>query len=197
MSHVHFYFVRERLKAISKAPWQLGDGYEQADPGLYVESAEGLIVIADADGTLRPEDAAFIVNAPTDIASLLAEVERLTSELTTLRNKEALRVAPMVARFQSDDGETENERLRRRVAELEAKDAIHDANLDDRRNKFGHAVDLFEEKRDALERAKPVIAAARALLAGMLDDEGGPGEPGMPCHALYLALAVFDGQAPR
>lgn len=75
--------IRARLKAATPGPWMLSEA-------KY--SVPGEVVVSDVDGDFRSiltiraddvpvvdkdDDAAFIVNAPTDIADLLAEVERL------------------------------------------------------------------------------------------------------------------------
>lgn len=71
--------VRARLEETTEGPWEFR--WENAPEGSLA------IVASKADAhflsdRLREEDARFIANAPTDIAFLLAEVERLTSDLT-------------------------------------------------------------------------------------------------------------------
>ncbi|GAG47075.1 unnamed protein product [marine sediment metagenome] len=77
--------IEKRLKVISPNPWGVGHNWEQQDPGLFIFEKQspgfGTIITAGDHEPLSKEDAEFIAHAPTDIAALLAEVERLTDEL--------------------------------------------------------------------------------------------------------------------
>ena len=73
--------IRERLEAATEGPWDWCSELWQLRhmTGKYVCTE-----VLHAKGTLPTDnDAEFIANAPTDIAYLLAEVERLRGVVTT------------------------------------------------------------------------------------------------------------------
>lgn len=71
--------IRERLAKTTPGPWrQIKDGLLACGLPSDTYTIKGEHVVA---GDVYREDAAFIANAPTDIADLLAEVERLKAEL--------------------------------------------------------------------------------------------------------------------
>lgn len=80
--------IKVRIEKATTGPWDTGKQYEQMDPGHYVYSkANGLIVVAEEEGTIRENDANFIANARQDIPDLIAEIERvreLADELSRL-----------------------------------------------------------------------------------------------------------------
>lgn len=61
--------IKARLAAATSEPWKLLGGGEYIYP-------IGVLVTPD-DGGVNDADAALIVNAPSDLAALIAEVERL------------------------------------------------------------------------------------------------------------------------
>lgn len=63
--------IENRLKAASKGPWELLGGGEWISPIG--------IAIASDDGGVGPQDADFIVNAPTDQGRLLAAVQAVSA----------------------------------------------------------------------------------------------------------------------
>lgn len=84
--------VRHRMGITNKRLFDDGDAPEVLD---VVELGE------DAGGIKSGADAAFIANAPTDIARLLAEVERLRGEVARL-NKEADWLVKMLSLYTED-----------------------------------------------------------------------------------------------
>lgn len=71
--------IRARLKAATPGPWAEHDEVPRVPVSLSVDPNMSLLGL-DLDGYARmdsQEDAEFIIHAPTDIADLLAEVERL------------------------------------------------------------------------------------------------------------------------
>ncbi len=83
--------IRERLEKITPGPWEWNDRqpltlsggsrYESSigDDVIYIEhQLGGYISSCDVELGIHPADAEFIANAPTDVARLLEEVERLS-----------------------------------------------------------------------------------------------------------------------
>lgn len=72
--------IKARLAAATPGPWE-SDIYPGSENWVYVGGVRGpgpsLELGADSSG-----DAEFITNAPTDIAALVAEVERLRAPAT-------------------------------------------------------------------------------------------------------------------
>lgn len=71
--------IKGRLAAATLGPWEENRAYGSADIEAYGRT------IACAVDYIEPEDAQFIAAAPTDIAALLAEVERLNAWVDWLR----------------------------------------------------------------------------------------------------------------
>jgi hypothetical protein len=77
--------IRERLANATPGPWE---AFKDNDGGYNTEwlvtTADGYVAICDwGNGTLK-SDAQFIAHAPTDIAALIAEVEKLKAKLKRL-----------------------------------------------------------------------------------------------------------------
>ena len=73
-----------RLAAATATPWHAGDepmGTNQSYTTVWDCNSEAVCRVF----TSRPENLAFIANAPADIAALLAEVESLRALLADLR----------------------------------------------------------------------------------------------------------------
>lgn len=71
--------IRARLKAATPGPWAEHDEVPRVPVSLSIDPDMSLLGL-DRDGYAHVEsreDAEFIINAPVDIADLLAEVERL------------------------------------------------------------------------------------------------------------------------
>jgi len=83
MTPAYLSAIRARLDAATPGPWRHdethGAGYIVASRG--VDAEEPLIAEVAAGEPIDSANAAFIENAPTDIAALLAEVERLRREV--------------------------------------------------------------------------------------------------------------------
>lgn len=76
--------IKKRLEAATDGPWHQSD-YD--DCSIHREDRLGICDLRHKDGTKRrnaDRNSRFIANAPTDIAFLLAEVERLTKENSDL-----------------------------------------------------------------------------------------------------------------
>lgn len=74
--------IKERAAKATPGPWNIGEQYEQMDPGHYVYSeSNGYIVVAEEEGTFGKEDAEFIASSREDVPTLVAEVKRLQSEV--------------------------------------------------------------------------------------------------------------------
>lgn len=73
--------IRARLKAATPGPWRVGEKSRNVIQGIK-------ILFLPTCWTRKKADVEFLANAPTDIAALLAEVERLTADKERL--KEAL-----------------------------------------------------------------------------------------------------------
>lgn len=81
--------IRARLAAATEGPWTVDDD----DPEYIVfpekGGYDGLVIakVVDQDEALFPveHNGQFIAHAPTDLAALLAEVERLRDELAKAR----------------------------------------------------------------------------------------------------------------
>ena len=67
------------LRAITKGPWELGENWEQGDPGFYVTSSDGLVLAPEPE-ILKRADADFIAASPELVTELLAELRRLSAE---------------------------------------------------------------------------------------------------------------------
>lgn len=76
--------IKERLAAATPGPWNVlyDDGSLHGTPEEYFVNFDAHRDTTNID---RPADAAFIANAPSDIAYLLAEVERLRAALVPLK----------------------------------------------------------------------------------------------------------------
>lgn len=86
--------IEARANAASRGPWEHGMEYEQQDPGDYVSTAWGGIVVC-SDQAPTPADAEFIAHAREDVPTLAAEVRRLRAALSAARREgaEAMREA--------------------------------------------------------------------------------------------------------
>lgn len=78
--------IRARLAAATEGPWTVDD--DDPEYIIFPEKGgyDGLVIakVADQDGALFPveHNGQFIAHAPTDIAALLAEIDRLRGELS-------------------------------------------------------------------------------------------------------------------
>lgn len=66
--------IKARLEAATPGPWEMAGGNEWVSP-------IGIEVGPCADEGVRQQDAEFIANAPSDIAALIEEVERLRGHI--------------------------------------------------------------------------------------------------------------------
>lgn len=116
--------IRGRLTCLSPTPWT-ADPMDSYGADWQVECAgSNKVVGKDMDYP----DAEFIANAPTDIAALLAEVERLKTRNFTLdirlgnaiRDKEAAMDALRTQERQVESLLAEVERLRSELIKLQA-----------------------------------------------------------------------------
>lgn len=73
--------IEARANAASRGPWKHGEGYEQGDPGDYVSTAWGGIVVC-GDTPPTPADAIFIAHARTDVPALVKRVRELEAQVS-------------------------------------------------------------------------------------------------------------------
>lgn len=98
--------IRERLGKATPGPWEveaMDAGHSRYEMNVWITEKSAGDVVCDMDGLARShnekydddgyDDAAFIANAPADVAFLLDEVERLEREKANLaREVSVLRV---------------------------------------------------------------------------------------------------------
>lgn len=68
--------IKARLAAATPGPWRKGDGRSGRSPATIYASSSVVVYLVD-----NPRDRILIANAPTDLAALVAEVERLRAVL--------------------------------------------------------------------------------------------------------------------
>lgn len=106
--------IRDRLTEATPRPWHLLDGKETHDNNLWhvYHANRGRVA-----SRMLKWDADFILNAPTDIESLLAEVERLRDENDELRAEnrkkwaESMRLYGAILKHKNDREGQVDERL--------------------------------------------------------------------------------------
>ena len=89
--------IRARLAAATPGPWEndgggeVGQHWSSPQPLASIVSTEVSCMAycygGSAAGVIRDEDADFIAHAPTDIAALLAEVERLRKHISIIERR--------------------------------------------------------------------------------------------------------------
>lgn len=78
--------IKARLGAAMPGPWKVGYSMDIESLGRSIDAADDCVI--EPNIFLAMDDADFIAHAPTDIADLLAEVERLESELAKFKKCE-------------------------------------------------------------------------------------------------------------
>ncbi len=79
--------IKARLEAATPGPWKyVPCTGEYGEAASAIDGAHDCVV--EPDSFLLADDAEFIAHAPTDIANLLEEVERLEAELAKFRECE-------------------------------------------------------------------------------------------------------------
>lgn len=75
-----------RLSNATPGPWNIGEGYEQNDPGYYIYSESTGRIVVSFD-TLSKEDLKFIASARYDIERLVQENTRLRQTLQQYKDE--------------------------------------------------------------------------------------------------------------
>lgn len=71
--------IKARLANATPGPWKVGYSTDPECPGTSINGTYDCVI--EPSGYLATDDAIFIANAPTDVADLLEEVERLEGEV--------------------------------------------------------------------------------------------------------------------